>query len=612
METKVSQEISKIRNFCVIAHIDHGKSTLADRFLEVTDTVSKREMREQILDQMDLERERGITIKLQPVRMRYKGYELNLIDTPGHVDFAYEVSRSLAAVEGVILLVDATQGIEAQTLANLYAALEQDLTIIPVINKIDLPNAETDRVRDDIVKLLGCDAKEVLSVSAKTGNGVNSVLDAVIHRIPVPKGDPSKPLQILIFDSFFDDYRGVIAYGRVFNGSVRKGSMLKFFATKQVSECLDVGTLQPKMKPGSQLSAGQIGYITTGLRHVQDCRVGDTITLDTNPAEGPLSGYQTLKPMVYAGLYCKEGHEYPKFRDAVSKVALNDASLTYEPDHSEALGFGFRCGFLGVLHLEIFQERLTREYNLDLIVTAPSVGYRVLLNEAGIQSYKKRDKQFNKSEFIVTSPLLLPPGAQIETVEEPWVSVDIVTPSEYIGTIMTFVQEKSGVFLNTEYLDEQKAVLHYEVPLASILVDFYDKLKSISAGYASLNYDFLEYRKCVVTRLDIIVAEDPIEALSTIVYQDGAYKIGRKIVDSLKDSLPRQLFEVKIQATIGGKVIASSRISAMRKDVTAKLYGGDVTRKRKLLEKQKKGKKRMRKMGKVDIPQEAFLAVLKR
>ncbi len=608
----MNQQISSIRNFCIIAHIDHGKSTLADRFLEVTDTVSKREMKEQILDQMDIERERGITIKLQPVKMNYKGYELNLIDTPGHVDFAYEVSRSLAAVEGAILLVDATQGIEAQTLANLYVALEQDLKIIPVINKIDLPNAETDRVRNDIVKLLGCDENEVLSVSAKTGDGVNEVLDAVIDRVPEPKGDISAPLQILIFDSFFDDYRGVIAYGRIFNGTVKKEDELKFFATERITECLEVGSLQPKLKPSTALHAGQIGYITTGLKQVQDCRVGDTITLKKNPAEKSLSGYQTLKPMVYAGIYCKEGNEYPRLRDAVSKVALNDASLTYEPDHSEALGFGFRCGFLGVLHLEIFQERLTREYNLDLIVTAPSVGYQILLNESGVSAFKRKDKTFTKPEFIVTSPLLLPPGSQIESVEEPWVSTDIVTPAEYIGTIMTFVQQKRGIFLNTEYIDEQKAVLHYEVPLASILVDFYDKLKSMSAGYASLNYDFLEYRKCVVTRLDIIVAEEPIEALSTIVYQDGAYQTGRKIVDSLKDSLPRQLFEVKIQAVIGGKVVASSRISAMRKDVTAKLYGGDVTRKRKLLEKQKKGKKRMGKIGKVDIPQEAFLAVLKR
>ncbi len=601
-----------IRNFCIIAHIDHGKSTLADRFLEVTETVSKREMKEQMLDQMDIERERGITIKLQPVRMQFNGYELNLIDTPGHVDFAYEVSRSLAAVEGVILLVDATQGIEAQTIANLYLALEQDLVIVPVINKIDLPNADAKQVAQDLSKLLGCTEEEIIMTSAKTGTGVEDILNRVIDTIPPPRGDSDQPLAALIFDSFFDEYRGIVAYVRVFGGTIHKGDQLKFMASEKQAECLEVGTFKPQLVPLDSLSAGQIGYITTGLKQVHHCRVGDTITLEKNQATSPLPGYRTLKPMVFAGVYCREGDEYPKLRDAIAKIALNDAALSYEPDHSEALGFGFRCGFLGVLHLEIFQERLAREYNLDLIITAPSVGYRVVLNEAGQRAFQRRDKSFKQEELVITSPLALPEQSQIEVVQEPWMTVDVVSPSDYIGKIMTFVQERRGILKNTEYLDEMKVVIHYEVPLASILANFYDTLKSVTSGYASLNYEFLEYRSCQVTRLNILVAEEPVEALATIVYEDEAYRVGRTIVDNLKKVLTRQQFEVKIQAALGGKIIASSRIAPLRKDVTANLYGGDVTRKRKLLEKQKKGKKRMKQLGKVDIPQEAFLAVLKR
>ncbi len=602
----------KIRNFCIIAHIDHGKSTLADRFLELTNTVSKRDMKEQILDQMDIERERGITIKLQPVRMKHQGYELNLIDTPGHVDFTYEVSRSLAAVEGAILLVDATQGIEAQTLANLYLTLELDLTVIPVINKIDLPNADVELVKKDLVKLLGCSPDEVLLVSAKTGEGVSQVLQAVIDNIPSPAGDEAMPLQMLIFDSFFDEFKGVVAFVRVISGCLKLNDRILLMASRQESDCLGVGMLKPELVSTSNLSAGEIGYVMTGLKMVQSCRVGDTITMASRPAEKPLPGYRELKPMVFAGVYCQEGDDYPRLRESLDKISLSDASLTYKPDHSEALGFGFRCGFLGLLLLEIFQERLKREYNLKLIITAPSVGYKVILNEDGQRSYKRKEKSFNKNELIITSPLLLPEVQLIDSIQEPWMSVDIVTPVDYFGNIMNLVQLRRGVFINTEYLDEQRAILHYQLPLASILVDFYDKLKSVTAGYASLNYNFLNYQDCEVERLDIIVAEEPVEALTSIIYKDEAYRIGRKIVDNLKEILPRQLFEVKIQASLSSRIIASSRIPPMRKDVTEKLYGGDVTRKRKLLEKQKKGKKRMKQIGKVDIPQEAFLAVLKR
>ncbi len=587
---------SSIRNFCIIAHIDHGKSTLADRFLEVTATVEKRKMQEQLLDQMDLERERGITIKLQPVRMDYQGHVLNLIDTPGHVDFSYEVSRSLAAVEGAILLVDASQGIQAQTLANLYLALEQNLTIIPVLNKIDLPAADVPKVTKEIVHLLGCEPQEILAVSAKTGQGVEAVLTEIIKRVAPPTSADEK-LQALIFDSSFDEYRGVVADIRVVGGQVKKGDNVKYLATGAVGEVLEVGVFKPQLQPKENLTAGEIGYIVTGLKNVEECRVGDTIG---RPDSKPLAGYREVKPMVFAGLFCKEGDDYPQLREALEKLKLNDASLVFEPENSPALGFGFRCGFLGMLHLDIVQERLKREYDLDLIVTVPSVAYRLTTTDG------KRK--------IIKSPQELPDASKIETVEEPLMKLDIVSPKDYLGNIMELVAVKRGVYQTTEFLDETIAVLHYTIPLAALVIDFYDKLKSVSQGYASMNYDFADYQKADVRKLDVLVAGDKVEALSTIVYADEAYNVGKKVTKELKDVLPRQMFEVKLQAAIGGTIIASEKIPAMRKDVTAKLYGGDVTRKRKLLEKQKKGKKKMMAMGvgKVDIPAEAFMAVLKR
>ncbi len=597
------------RNFCIIAHIDHGKSTLADRLLEITGTVSKREMREQLLDQMDLERERGITIKLQPVRMDYEydglAYVLNLIDTPGHVDFGYEVSRSLAAVEGAILLVDATQGIQAQTLANLYLALEQNLTIIPVINKIDLPSARVDDVREEIVNLLGCAPEAICAVSGKTGEGVPLLLKTIIERVPAPLFKTLQGFQALIFDSVYDEYRGVIAYVRVFNGDLSKNEMIHFKASKSDCQVLEVGYFKPRYTPSEHLHSGEIGYIVTGLKEVTECRVGDTIVLASRKKTIPaLEGYKDVKPMVFAGIFCKDGDEFKRLREAIEKLKLNDAALTYEPEHSPALGFGFRCGFLGMLHLEIIQERLKREYGLNLIVTVPSVAYHTRLT--------------NDKERTVRSPLELPDEGILFSIEEPWVVVDIIAPETSIGAIMSLVTEKKGMYKNTEYLtnDTEKSVrrviLHFEMPLAAILVDFYDSLKSVSSGYASLNYELTGYRHADVVRMDIFVAMQKIDALASIVYRDQAYYIGRKIVSSLKEVLPRQQFEIKIQATIGAKVIASERIAPFRKDVTAGLYGGDVSRKQKLLEKQKKGKKRMQTTGRVDIPTEAYLSVLKR
>ncbi|MFA5021590.1 MAG: translation elongation factor 4 [Patescibacteria group bacterium] len=591
--------MDNIRNFCIIAHIDHGKSTLADRFLEITGTVSKREMKEQLLDQMDIERERGITIKLTPVRMNWHNFELNLIDTPGHVDFSYEVSRSLAAVEGTILLVDATQGVQAQTVANLYLALEQDLTIIPVINKIDLPNAEVDKVKHEICQLVGCQPEEILSVSAKTGQGVEAILQAVIDRITPPKKTLDQPLRSLIFDSKFDEYRGIIAEIRVVDGQIKATDKIKFYSTQKVTEVLEVGYFNPKLIKTQSLQSGEIGYVVTGLKEIEYSRVGDTI-ISANSNSQPLPGYKEVKPMVFAGLFCKEGDQYSKLREAIEKLKLNDSSLSYEVENSQALGFGFRCGFLGLLHLEVVQERLRREYSLDLVVTVPSVAYQVKLK--------------NGNEITIHSPQELPNPEAIDQVLEPIMLVDIFSPKEYLGQIMQLVASKRGLYLNTEYLDENIAVLHYHVPLTALLVDFYDKLKSVSSGYASLNYDFINYQKTEIVKLDILVAEDKVEALSSLVYKDEAYYVGKKIVESLKENLPRQMFVVKLQAALGGKVIAAERLSALRKDVTAKLYGGDYTRKRKLLEKQKKGKKKMmeRGHGTVDIPPEAFLAVLKR
>ena len=588
-----------IRNFCIIAHIDHGKSTLADRFLEFTNTVSKREMKDQMLDQMDIERERGITIKLQPARMNWQDYELNLIDTPGHVDFTYEVSRSLAAVEGAILLVDATQGVQAQTVANLYLALEQGLEIIPVINKIDLPNAQVEKVKEEICHLIGCAPQAVLSVSAKTGQGVETVLQTIIAKVPVPKTDFNAPLRALIFDSNFDEYRGVVAQVRIMDGQVKVGDKIQFISTDTSTESLEVGYFTPKLNKTPLLQAGEIGYIVTGLKEIESCRVGDTITILGNQVE-PLHGYKEVKPMVFAGFFCKEGDAYQNLREAIEKLKLNDASLSYEPENSKALGFGFRCGFLGLLHLEVVQERLHREYGIELVVTVPSVAYQIRLRKGNL--------------IVVKSPQELPKPEETEEILEPIMKVDIFSPKDYLGNIMQLVSAKRGVYLNTEYLDESIAVLHYEVPLTALLVDFYDKLKSASSGYASMNYEFLRYQTTDIVKLDILIADEPVEALASLVYRDEAHRVGKKIVESLKDTLPKQMFVVKLQAAVSGRVIAAERLAAYRKDVTAKLYGGDYTRKRKLLEKQKKGKKKMMAhgQGKVNIPPEAFLAVLKR
>jgi GTP-binding protein LepA len=594
--------MDNIRNFCIIAHIDHGKSTLADRMLEITNTIEKRKMKDQILDRMDLERERGITIKLQPVTMDHKGYVLNLIDTPGHVDFTYEVSRSLAAVEGAVLLVDATQGIQAQTLANLYLAIEQNLTIIPVVNKIDLPAADQEKTKNEIIKLLGCDEKDILYASGKTGEGVGQLLDAVINFIPAPaKAKTGEPLRALIFDSNYDEYKGVVAYVRIFDGEISKGEKIKLIATGAQSEALEVGIFKPDYKATGELKTGKIGYIVTGFKNVSECRVGDTVTLKNSPDDiRPLKGYNEVKPMVFAGIFPREGNEFQELRDAIEKLKLNDAALYFEPEHSQALGFGFRCGFLGILHLEIFQERLKREYNLELIVTVPSVAYRV---------YKKSGEQ-----LVIRTPQQFSDRETIEKIEEPWVVLDIISPKEYVGAVMNLAQEKRGIYKNTEYINEIRVILHYEIPMSAILTDFYDKIKSISSGYASINYEFLGYREADVVKLDILVAEEPVEALTTIVYEDEAFKQGKEIVKTLRDSLPKQMFVVKLQASIGGKIIAAERLSAMRKDVTAKLYGGDVSRKRKLLEKQKKGKKKMMAAGKgsVEIPADTFIKLLKR
>ncbi|MFA6512468.1 MAG: translation elongation factor 4 [Patescibacteria group bacterium] len=586
-----------IRNFSIIAHIDHGKSTLADRMLEKTHTVAQRDMKDQLLDQMELERERGITIKLAPVRMEWKGHILNLIDTPGHVDFTYEVSRALAAVEGAILLVDATQGIEAQTLANLYLALEQELTIIPVVNKIDLPNADAELVAQEVIGILGCTRADILFTSGKTGEGVDALLDALIERVPAPRGDAAAPLRALIFDSRFDDYQGVVAEVRVVDGVLSTQQSLRFLGTKAESEAIEVGVLTPKPKKREKLTAGEIGYVVTGLKDVAEVRVGDTISNEKSIAL-PLPGYREVKPMVFAGIYCKEGDDFPQLRDALEKLVLSDASLTYIPEHSPALGYGFRAGFLGLLHLEIIQERLKREYGLDLMVTVPSVEYRVT--------------KTNGEKKTVHTPIDLPDPSEIQEVFEPIMSIDIVTPKEYVGPLMQFLAKRRGKYTTTEYLEGERAILKYTVPLSALLLDFYDTLKSASQGYASLNYELKDYQPTDVVRLDILAANEPVEPLASIVYRDEAYSVARGVVDRLKSLLPRQMFEVKIQGALGGKIIASASIPAMRKDVTAKLYGGDVTRKRKLLEKQKKGKKRMRSMGKLDIPQDAFLAILKR
>ncbi|MFH1292243.1 MAG: translation elongation factor 4 [bacterium] len=591
-----------LRNFCIIAHIDHGKSTLADRFLELTNTVEKRNMKSQLLDSMELEQERGITIKLTPVRMKYQNYILNLIDTPGHVDFNYEVSRSLAAVEGTILLVDATQGVQAQTIGNLYLAIEQDLTIIPVINKIDMPSADIDKVKQEIIHLIGCREQDILLCSAKTGQGVEQLLEAIIKQIPAPPDNTGRTSRAMIFDSHYDDYRGVIASVRVFDGELCKGDKINFFGTQKDAEILEIGYYTPKFKPSEKILNGEIGYVVTGLKDLKQCRVGDTIAASGSGAKA-LPGYREVKPMVYAGIFPKEGGDYEQLREALDKLKLSDSSLAYEPENSLALGFGFRCGFLGLLHLDIFQERLRREHGLNIIVTVPSVAYNIT--------------ETNGQKKVIHSPQELPDASRVGEIMEPWMKLDLITPKEYIGNIMNLVIDKKGRYLNTEYLstgNDQRAMLHYEIPLASLITDFYDKLKTTTSGYGSMNYEFNQYEKTDVVKLDILVAEDQVEALATLVWRDDAFKIGKKIVETLKKTLPRQQFVLKIQAAVGGKIIASERLSAMRKDVTAKLYGGDVTRKRKLLEKQKKGKKKMLSIGKgkVDIPNSTYMAVLKR
>jgi GTP-binding protein LepA len=587
---------TKIRNFCIIAHIDHGKSTLADRLIEFTNTVSKRGMKAQLLDTMDIERERGITIKLQPVRMEHDGYQLNLIDTPGHVDFTYEVSRSLAAVEGALLLVDATQGVQAQTLANLYLAIEQNLEIIPVVNKIDLPNANVEKVTHELVKLLGCKESEVLPVSAKTGEGLPAIIEA-IKKLPAPKGDPDKPLRALVFDSAFDEYRGVIAHVRVVDGQLKKGNHISMAATKGMAQAEDVGVFRPRYEARSVLETGEIGYIATGLKDVRQCRVGDTV-IEPKSTATPLPGYREVKPVVFVGIFGNEGNDYERLRDALDRLQLNDSSLQFEPEHSPALGFGFRAGFLGLLHMEIIRERLKREYDLEPEITTPSVAYKIELSNGEIQ--------------IIKNPWALPDASHIKTIYEPWVTLDIITPKNTLGGILELVTNRRGIYVNTEYL-EDRAILHFKLPLSSMLTDFYDKLKSITAGYASMNYDILGYELGDVVRLDIHVAEEPVESLSIMVHRSEATIKGRQVVKDLKESLPKQQFVLKIQAVVGAKVLASERLSALRKDVTAKLYGGDVTRKRKLLEKQKKGKKRMMAQGrgKVEIPADTILKILR-
>ncbi len=598
-----SVDQSKIRNFCIIAHIDHGKSTLADRIIERTGLLTDREMQAQVLDNMDLERERGITIKAQTVRTVYKAkngeeYIFNLIDTPGHVDFNYEVSRSLAACEGAILVVDAAQGIEAQTLANVYLAIDHNLEVVPVINKIDLPSADPDRVVAEIEDVIGIEAEDAPKVSAKTGLNIEDVLEAIVEKLPAPKGDASAPLQALIFDSVYDSYKGVIVFFRVKEGTIRKGSKVKMMATGAVADVVEVGYFGAgQFIPCDELSAGMVGYFTASIKNVKDTAVGDTITDANNPCAAPLPGYKKANPMVYCGLYPADGAKYPDLRDALEKLQLNDAALFYEPETSVALGFGFRCGFLGLLHLEIIQERLEREYNLDLVTTAPSVIYRV--------------HKIDGEVIDLTNPTNLPDPSEIDYMEEPMVTAEIMVTTEFIGPIMELCQERRGVYLGMEYMETTRALLKYELPLNEIIYDFFDALKSRSRGYASFDYDLKGYVKSDLVKLDILINREEVDALSFIVFSGTAYERGRKMCEKLKEEIPRHLFEIPIQAAIGSKVIARETVKAMRKDVLAKCYGGDITRKKKLLEKQKEGKKRMRQVGNVEIPQQAFMSVLK-
>ena len=594
---------SKIRNFCIIAHIDHGKSTLADRIIEMTGLLTSREMQAQVLDNMDLERERGITIKSQAVRTVYKAkdgqeYIFNLIDTPGHVDFNYEVSRSLAACDGAILVVDAAQGIEAQTLANVYLALDHDLEVIPVLNKIDLPSADPERVAAEIEDVIGLEASDAPRISAKTGLNVEAVLEEIVQKIPAPAGDPEASLQALIFDSLYDSYKGVIVFCRVKNGTIKKGTRMKMMATGAAAEVVEVGYFGAgQFIPCEELSAGMVGYVTASIKNVQDTRVGDTITDLDNPCAEPLPGYKKVTPMVYCGLYPADGAKYPDLRDALEKLQLNDAALYFEPETSVALGFGFRCGFLGLLHLDIIQERLEREYNLDLVTTAPGVVYRV--------------HKTNGDMIELTNPSNLPDPSEIAYMEEPIVSAEIMVTTEFVGAIMTLCQERRGVYLGMEYIEASRALLKYELPLNEIIYDFFDALKSRSRGYASFDYELKGYEEYKLVKLDILVNREEVDALSFIVFEGSAYERGRKMCEKLKDEIPRHLFEIPIQAAVGGKIIARETVKAMRKDVLAKCYGGDISRKRKLLEKQKEGKKRMRQIGNVEIPQKAFMSVLK-
>ena len=587
----------KIRNFSIIAHIDHGKSTLADRLLLDTGAITKREFRDQILDDMELERERGITIKARAVRIHYKSYWLNLIDTPGHIDFTYEVSKSLAACEGVLLLVDAGQGIQAQTVTNLYLAMERNLTIIPIITKIDLPTAEPERVRDEVKDFLGIDAKSILFSSAKTGEGTEEILKAIIEKIPPPSGDPEKPLNALIFDSKFDSYQGVVAYFRVFDGKLHPHDQVLMMQTRTPHEIDQIGIFNPNPEPVTELSAGAVGYLNANIKDIAEVKIGDTLTLATNPAPEPLPGYQDVKPMVFCGLYPIQAKDFALLRDALAKLRLNDSSFVYEPESSASLGHGYRCGFLGLLHMDIIKERLEREFNLELIITAPSVVYKILTTKGEI--------------LELDNPTKLPPPQQIEIMEEPYIRAHVMIPSTALGVIMQLCQDRRGIYKSTEYLDAKRVMLTYEIPLSEVVMDFYDKIKSLTAGYGSLNYEFIGHKPSDLVKMDILINGEPVDALAIITWKEKAYPRGKALVEKLKEVIPRQMFEVIIQAAIGSKVIARDSISAIKKNVTAKCYGGDITRKRKLWERQKEGKKRMKKIGRVDLPQEAFISILK-
>ena len=594
--------MKRIRNFCIIAHIDHGKSTLADRLLQTTGTISERDMKEQALDNMDLERERGITIKSHAIQMDYvhngELYKLNLIDTPGHVDFSYEVSRSIAACEGALLIVDASQGIEAQTISNLYLAIENDLEIIPILNKMDLPGAMPEEVTDQIIDLIGCDAEDVIPASGKTGLGVDNILNAIIDKIPAPKGNDNSPLEAMIFDSVFNSFRGIIAYFRVFNGVIKKGQQVKFFNTGKTYDADEIGVLKMDLSPLKELGSGDVGYIISGVKKANEVKVGDTITSLDNPCEKAIQGFEDVKPMVFAGIYPVDTDDYEELRTSMEKLQLNDASLVFEPESSAALGFGFRCGFLGMLHMEIIQERLEREFNMSVITTVPNVSYQV---------YLKKELE----EIIVNNPSELPDPAKVEWIEEPYIKAQIITKSEYVGTVMNLCIEKRGELSNQVYLTQDRVELSFQMPLSEIVFDFYDRLKSVSRGYASFDYSPIGYRKSDLIKLDILLNAEQVDALSALVHRSNAFNLGKKICLKLKELIPRQQFEIPIQAAIGAKIVARETIKALRKDVTAKCYGGDISRKRKLLEKQKAGKKRMRQVGRVEVPQEAFLAVLK-